>query len=152
TVTTPGGTSVPSTADQFTYVPAAAAAPTATNAISNTDPASGGTNVIIIGAKFSGATPARSVSYRAGACSVDSATQVTATSPAGVGTVDVTVTTAGGTSAISSSDRFTYVTNVNGPVGTTTPLSSSQNPSSFGQPVKFAAKVTGLSPTGSVSL
>src|SRR5262249_7280922 len=74
---------------------------------------------------------------------------------AGIGTVDVTVTTAGGTSAISSGDRFTYRpvgTTTAGPVGTTTALSSSQNPSSFGQPVKFAVNVTGLSPTGSVSL
>src|SRR5262249_7626496 len=82
-----------------------------------------------------------------GSFTVDSATQITATSPTGVGTVDVTVTTAGGTSAISSGDRFTY-----GLVGTTTALSSSQNPSSFGQPVQFAVKVTGLSPPGSVSL
>src|SRR5215475_2444584 len=152
TVTTPGGTSVPSTADQFTYVPAPAPAPTVTNVNPNTGPTSGGTSVTITGTNFSGATAVRFGSNAAGSFTVDSATQVTATSPAGVGTVDVTVTTAGGTSAISSSDRFTYVTNVNGPVGTTTALSSSQNPSSFGQPVKFAAKVTGLSPTGSVSL
>ena len=64
-----------------------------------------------------------------------------------MGTVDVTVTNENGTSATSSGDRFTY-----GQVGTTTALSSSQNPSSFGQPVQFAVKVTGLSPTGSVSL
>src|SRR5262249_52935751 len=67
-------------------------------------------------------------------------------SPAGIGTVDVTVTTPGGTSATSTADRFTYA------LGGTTTLSSSQNPSSFGQPVKFTVKVTGLSPTGSVSL
>src|SRR5262249_18410519 len=76
-------------------------------------------------------------------------------SPAGIGTVDVTVTTEAGTSAISSGDRFTYGpvgTTTTGPAGTTTTLSSSQNPSSFGQPVKFTATVTGLSPTGSVSL
>ncbi len=39
----------------------------------------------------------------------DSATSITATSPAGTGTVDVTVTTAGGTSATSPADEFTYV-------------------------------------------
>src|SRR5262249_25381662 len=103
--------------------------------------------VTITGTNFSGATAVRFGSNAAGSFTVDSATQITTTSPAGVGTVDVTVTTAGGTSAISSGDRFTY-----GLVGTTTALSSSQNPSSFGQPVKFAVKVTGLSPTGSVSL
>jgi hypothetical protein len=38
------------------------------------------------------------------------------------------------------------------PVPTTTTLSSSQNPSSFGQPVTFTATVTGYGPTGTVSL
>src|SRR5215469_1660754 len=147
TVTTEGGTSAISTADQFTYVPAPAPAPTVTNINPNTGPTSGGTSVTITGTNFSGATAVRFGSNAAGSFTVDSATQITATSPAGVGTVDVTVTTEGGTSAISSGDRFTY-----GLVGTTTALSSSQNPSSFGQPVKFAVKVTGLSPTGSVSL
>ncbi|MGC8201002.1 IPT/TIG domain-containing protein, partial [Salmonella enterica] len=40
---------------------------------------------------------------------VNSASQITATSPAGTGTVDVSVTTAGGTSATSAADQFTYV-------------------------------------------
>ena len=143
TVTTAGGTSAISSADQFTY----AAAPTVTNVNPNTGPTSGGTSVTITGTNFSGATAVRFGSNAAGSFTVNSATQITATSPAGIGTVDVTVTTAGGTSAISSGDRFTY-----GLVGTTTTLSSSQNPSSFGQSVKFTVKVTGLSPTGSVSL
>jgi hypothetical protein len=38
------------------------------------------------------------------------ATSCTATSPAGTGTVDVKVTTTGGTSATSSADQFTYIT------------------------------------------
>jgi Bacterial Ig-like domain (group 3)/IPT/TIG domain len=154
TVTTAGGTSATSTADQFTYVPAPAPAPTVTNINPNTGPSSGGSSVTISGTNFSGATAVRFGSNAAGSFTVDSATQITATSPTGVGTVDVTVTTAGGTSAISSGDRFTYgpVGTTTGPVGTTTTLSSSQNPSSFGQPVTFAVKVTGLSPTGSVSL
>ena len=41
---------------------------------------------------------------------MNSATQITATAPAGTGTVNVTVTTAGGTSATSAADDFTYVT------------------------------------------
>ena len=41
--------------------------------------------------------------------SVQSATRVTATAPAGTGTVDVTVTTAGGTSTTGAADQFTYV-------------------------------------------
>ena len=43
-------------------------------------------------------------------CTVNSATSITATSPAGsAGTVDVTVTTPNGTSATSAADHFTYV-------------------------------------------
>jgi hypothetical protein len=40
---------------------------------------------------------------------VNSATSLTATSPAGTGTVNVTVTTSGGTSATSTADQFTYL-------------------------------------------
>ncbi len=73
-------------------------------------PAAGGTSVTITGSGFTGAT---SVSFGATAASgftVESDTQITATSPAGSsGTVDVTVTTAGGTSATSSNDQFTYI-------------------------------------------
>src|SRR5215475_9526395 len=124
TVTTPGGTSATSTADQFTYVPAPALAPTVTNINPNTGPTSGGSSVTITGTNFSGATAVRFGSNAAGSFTVDSATQITATSPAGVGTVDVTVTTEAGTSAISSGDRFTYgsaptVTNVNPNTGLT---------------------------------
>src|SRR5262249_58045177 len=69
-------------------------------------------------------TAVRFGSNAAGSFIVNSTTQITATSPAGIGTVDVTVTTAGGTSAISSGDRFTYVsaptvTNVNPNTGPT---------------------------------
>jgi hypothetical protein len=39
---------------------------------------------------------------------VSSATSITVTSPAGSGTVDVTVTGPGGKSATSSADQFTY--------------------------------------------
>ena len=57
-----------------------------------------------------------------------SATSITATAPAGTGTVDVTVTTPGGTSATSSADQFTYVpaptvgnvSPTSGPAGATT--------------------------------
>jgi hypothetical protein len=141
TVTTPGGTSTTSSADQFSY----ASAPTVTNVNPNTGPPGGGTSVTITGINFTGATAVRFGGSAAGSFSVNSASQITATSPAGTGTVDVTVTTPGGTSATSSADQFTY-----GKAGTTTALSSSQNPSSSGQPVKFTAKVTGLSPTGTV--
>jgi len=98
--------------------------PAVTNVSPNTGPTSGGTSVTITGTNFSGATAVRFGSNAAGSFTVNSATQITATSPAGSGTVDVTVTNENGTSATSSGDRFTYVpvpavTNVNPNTGPT---------------------------------
>ena len=111
TVTTEGGVSVTSSADQFTYIPAPAVS--AISPVSG--PITGSTSVTITGTNFTGATAVRFGSIAATSFSVNSDTQITAISPAGsVGTVDVTVTTAGGTSAISAADQFTYVgANVN---------------------------------------
>ena len=73
-------------------------------------PATGGTSVVITGTNFTGASAVKFGASNAAAFTVNSATQITATSPAGsAGTVDVTVVTAGGTSSISPSDQFTYV-------------------------------------------
>ena len=47
-------------------------------------------------------------SNRATGVVVVSSTEITATSPAGSGTVDVVVTTSRGSSAVSPADRFTY--------------------------------------------
>src|SRR5258707_875391 len=107
--------------------------PTVTNVNPNPGPMLGGPSVTITGTNFSDVTAVSFGSNAAASFTVNSATQITATSPAGVGTVDVTVTTAGGTSAISSSDRFTY-----GLARTTTSLSSSHNPSTFGHTVNIA--------------
>ena len=142
-VTTTGGTSATNAADQFTFI----STPTIININPNTGSLSGGTSVTITGTNFTGATAVRFGGTAAGSFNVNSATQITATSSAGTGTVDVTVTTAGGTSATSAADQFTYVL-----TGTAVTLSSSQNPSSVGQSVTFTARVTGLSPTGTVKL
>ncbi len=104
TVTTAGGTNVTNTADQYTYV----AAPTVTSISPTSGPATGGTTVIITGTNFSGATAVTFGGTAASGYTVNSATQITATAPAGTGTVDVRVTTAGGTSATSAADQFSY--------------------------------------------
>lgn len=52
TVTTPGGTSVTSESDQYTYV----SAPTVTSISPTAGPAAGGTSVVITGTNFTGAT------------------------------------------------------------------------------------------------
>jgi hypothetical protein len=116
-----------------------------TNVNPNSGPPGGGTTVTITGTQFVLVT-AVSFGGNAAAFTVNNPNQITATSPPGTGTVDVRVTAAGGTSAVTAADRFTYAA-----VGSTTSLSSSQNPSSAGQPVTFTATVTGFAPTGTVT-
>ena len=105
TVTTPGGTSATSSADKFTYVPA----PTVSGLSPTQGPAAGNTTVTITGTGFTGASAVSFGGTAALSYSVVSATEITAKSPVGTGTVDVTVTTVGGTSATSSADQFTYI-------------------------------------------
>jgi hypothetical protein len=87
-------------------------APPTVSAVSPTSGSSaGGTSVTITGTNLTGATAVRFGSANATGVTVNSATSITATSPAGaVGTVDVTVTTPGGTSPTGSVDQFTYTT------------------------------------------
>jgi hypothetical protein len=85
--------------------------PVVTKIDPNIGPAVGGTRVIIIGKGFASVTSvafggAAATNVVPGAHNPD--TQLTADTPAGNGTVDVTVTNPGGTSAPSSADRFTY--------------------------------------------
>ena len=106
TVSTPGGTSATSSADQFTYV----AAPTVTSLSVTSGAAAGGTTVTITGTGFTGATAVHFGGTAAAAFVVNSPTTISAVSPAvSAGTVDVTVTSPGGTSATSSADEFTYI-------------------------------------------
>jgi hypothetical protein len=106
TVTAPGGTSATGTADQYTYV----AAPTVTNVLPNSGPLGGGTSVTITGTGFTGASAVHFGGSSATTFTVNNDTSITASSPArSAGTVDVTVTTAGGTSATGGADQFTYV-------------------------------------------
>ena len=105
-VTTPGGTSPTSSADLFTYI----AAPTVTGVSPSSGPLAGGTSVSITGTAFTGATAVTFGASAANGVTVNSATSITATSPAhAAGAVDVTVTTPGGTSPTSSADLFTYM-------------------------------------------
>ena len=85
-----------------------------TDVAPSTGPAAGGTSVTITGTNLTGASAVHFGANAATGVVVNSATSVTATSPAGTGTVDVTVTTPGGTSATSSADQFTYVAGADG--------------------------------------
>jgi hypothetical protein len=72
-------------------------------------PPSGATSIVITGANFTAASAVLFGASAASAFTVNSATSITATAPPGsAGVVDVRVSTAGGTSAITSKDRFAY--------------------------------------------
>ena len=104
TVTTPGGTSAVSAADHFTYT----ALPIVTGLSPATGPPAGGQSITITGTNFTGATAVK-FGTTAATFTVVNATTITATIPAGsAGMVDVTVTTPGGTSAVSAADQFAY--------------------------------------------
>src|SRR5205807_266002 len=101
TVTGANGTSGAVPGDRFTY------GPTVASVTPNAGPQTGGTVVTIEGTNFVAVT---AVKFGASSASftVNSPTTITATSPAGAGVVDVTVTSSGGTSPTSSADRFSY--------------------------------------------
>lgn len=67
----------------------------------------GGTSVTITGSGFTGATVV-DFGGAGAAMTVDSGTEITATSPPGSGTVDITVATPGATSATGPADQFSY--------------------------------------------
>lgn len=106
-VITPNGTSPIVAADQFTYD---LAVPTVTSVSPSAGPTIGGTSVTITGTNFIVGASTVNFGTKQATCTVNSATQIICSSPAqAAGTVHVTVTTAGGTSATSANDQFTYI-------------------------------------------
>ncbi|MET7688111.1 IPT/TIG domain-containing protein [Streptomyces sp. NPDC005483] len=96
TVTTPGGTSNPDNPSAYFYY---AAVPSLTSVAPASGTTTGGTTVTLTGNDLLGATAVRFDALAAASFTVDSATQITAMSPAHTaGAADVTVTTPGGTS------------------------------------------------------
>jgi hypothetical protein len=100
-VVTPQGASATSAADRYVFGP-----PTVSSLSPDSGPVSGGTVVTVDGANFTadatvdfGTVPATSVT-------VTSPTTLEAVAPAFSGSVDVTVTTAAGTSAVTVNDLF----------------------------------------------
>lgn len=82
------------------------AAPTITSCSPSSGPKAGGTAVQIIGTEFTGATAVTFDGTNATRYAVVDATHILAVTPAGSGTGDVVVTTAGGTGTLT--DGFTY--------------------------------------------
>ena len=105
TVTTYSGTSSTGSADQFTYD--AVSAPTISSITTNTsDSTNGGATVTINGSSFDNATEVDFGGVPVDNFTVNSSSQITAVAPPHfAGDWDITVTTPGGTSALSSGDR-----------------------------------------------
>lgn len=83
--------------------------PTVSTISPTSGPGSGGTRVVITGSGLTGATGVKFGTTPATSFTVNSATKVVAYAPAeAAGTVDVTVTVAGVTTAPVSGDRYTY--------------------------------------------
>jgi hypothetical protein len=141
-VTTPGGQSAAAEPDQFTYVGVGPAPPKLFSISPTEGPTTGGTSVTIRGEQFMTPATVTFGGVPASAVSVQSGTEMTAVSPAhGVGTVGVIVTTAGGQSANTESDFYTYVVPPSSPAGPPT-----ASPSSVAVPAPVLAS------TGNVSL
>jgi hypothetical protein len=106
TVTNSGGTSAQTTSDRFTF----ALTPRVSGVSPKQGSADGGDSVTITGVNFTGATAVGfggvAASFRV--VSDTSIAAVSAPGPDSGVTVDITVTSPYGTSAISASDRFTY--------------------------------------------
>jgi alpha-tubulin suppressor-like RCC1 family protein len=107
--------------------------PTVASVSPSLGPAAGGATVTVTGAAFTGATAVRFGAAEATSVTVNSATSITATTPAGTGTVDVTVVTPAGTSLINPADRYTYQ-----PPPTVTKLSVKSGPATGGASVTIA--------------
>ncbi|MFD7408077.1 IPT/TIG domain-containing protein [Streptomyces sp. NPDC059866] len=104
------------------------APPVVTSVSPSQGPPTGGTTVIVTGIDFTGVVIVRFGSIPATSFTVNSSTQITAVTPSGSGTVNVTVTTTQGTSA--QSVPFTYST-----APTLSSLSPNQGPASGGTTV-----------------
>ena len=142
TVTTPSGTSATGAANQFTYV---TPVPTVTGLSPATDSTAGGASVAITGTNFTGATAVLFGSTPATSFTVNNATSITATAPAGsAGTVNVTVTTPAGTSATGAANQFTYTT----PAPTVTGLSPASSTTAGG----VSVAITGTNFTGATAV
>lgn len=84
--------------------------PRVTSVSVTSGPSAGGSSVTVTGTGFTGATVVTFGATPAASFTVNGDTSITAVSPpVSAGTVDVTVTTAGGTSPVSSTDQFTFV-------------------------------------------
>jgi hypothetical protein len=138
TVTTPAGKSATSSADQFTYVNG----PAVTSVSPNEGSPLGGYSVSVNGSGFTGATKVKFGSVSASSFSIAGDSLITATVPAGTGTVAVTVRTPAGLSATSINDEFTYGA----------PVVTSVSPSAGSPLGGYSVSVSGTGFTGATAV
>lgn len=127
----------------------AAATPTLISISPSFGNETGGTIVTLTGTFLTGATAVSFGGTPAVSFSVDAASQITATSPAGTGLVDIRVTTPGGTTANTAADDFAYRADqtITFPqpgtqtFGTTPTLSVT---ATSGLPIEFSSSTTGV--------
>jgi hypothetical protein len=132
TVSTSAGTSLTTALDHYTYA-SSGALPTVTGISPTSGPTAGGQSVTITGSGFVNGATVSVGGQAATGVGVDSATQITATTPAhAAGTVDVVVSTTGGTSTTSANDHYTYVAPS---APTVTAVSPTSGPAAGGQRV-----------------
>ena len=145
-VTTAAGSSVSSVSDAFTYA-SGTPAPVVVSLSPNGGPAAGGTVVAIQGDNFSGATAVKFGGIAATSFTVNNVNLITAVAPASPsGVVDIQVATAGGTSATSTNDQFTYAPSSTSP--TVTSINPIHGPVAGGTSVV----ITGTNLTGATAV
>ena len=138
TVTTPAGTSPPVVADRFSYVPP----PVLSKLSATSGPGGGETTLTITGSEFVGVTAVDFGASPAIGFEVTSPTSIIAVSPAGAGTVNVTVSAAGGTSAISKHDQFGYIPVVEGVAPNSGPIGGATSVTITGEGFAVGAGAT----------
>jgi len=129
---------------------AASTRPVVTSVAPSYGPSAGGTTVGIVGKNFTGATAVDFGTVPATTFVVNSSSGITATSPPGVGVVNVVVTTPVGTTKTNSNDKFNYGPNITCPTPPTgaCPISPSYGPPAGGTDVT----ITGTNFTGATGV
>ena len=141
TVATASGSSPTGPADRFKYT-FTGPPPVVTGVAPSEGTTAGGTTVTISGKELTGASEVHFGASAAASFKVESPTTISAVSPVGGGTIDVTVGTAGGTSETTAADHFTYV--APGPVPVVAKVKPNKGPAAGGT----TATVTGSNFSG----
>jgi streptogramin lyase len=140
TVTTAAGASAVTDADRYVYLTPKPGLPTVTSISPTSGSDAGGTSVTVTGTNLAGGSIAFGVEIASGASCT--ATSCTVASPrGGAGPVDVRVTTAGGTTARTSADRFTYIATTKVPLAVTTTVTDTSFDYSSAA-VSFSAQIS----------